>query len=637
MKRRGSAPRHFGMPLLSITLLLRFAMTSLLAQEDAVFENFLYSPGHFPPPHERQMQSLLRGGEARPLPGERYRCSAGVELDTFLKTGETNLVVQTPECIVDERHQAVNSPGPLKVQSAGGRFVIEGTGFLWRQTNSSLFISNDVHTIVQPDMLASASTNRNPHGVGVSPAPFSATSPSIAAEKVRADPDAVKIDSSRFEYGANSGLGVYSGNVRVSGKNLALESGVLEIKVPYEQGQVRRITAKQAVRIDYGAIRGLGRVQAAGAEADYLTATGLITLTGNPAWRAGRRQGRGDALVIDQTNKVFRSEGHAWLRMPGQSARESGFFGQFQPPPSGSGLTNEFIEVSSDRYNVWTNSALFTGHVQISHLVGGVLEGKMTCGTLNLSFSGTNQLRSMTAEKDVVIQQFDQETERRFTGGRLDFDAPSGWLTLTDHPAWRIGEREGKGDVMEANVRQDVTTVRGHAWMRLPARELRQSAPLPARAASRLDSVTNQFAQVFCKEYRVTRSNALFSGGVRIEHPQMTWTSPSISVEFPPGGGQADRMVAEPQVDFYVLNQGKMVHGTGQKAVYTYSVSPNSTNELMQLLGNPATLEVTNSGAILQNQVLIWDLINDKMFIPPGYHIYVPQQAAAVTNGLFGK
>jgi lipopolysaccharide export system protein LptA len=633
-------PRRISLSPRAATLFLVLAAGLLLAQE-ALFKNYLFCPGHFPPPHEQQMQSLLRGGEARPLPGERFRCSAGVELDTFLKTGETNLVVQTPECIVDQRRKAVNSSGPLKVQTAGSRFLIEGTGFLWRQANSSLIISNDVHTVVQPDMLASASTNRNPHGVGVSPAPFSATSPSIAAEKVRTDPDApaepVDIRSRRFDYSADSGLGVYSGNVRVSGKNLALKSGSLEIKVPYKQGQVQRITAKQKVRIDYGGIRGLGRVQATGAQADYLTGSGLITLTGSPAWRAGQREGRGDTLVIDQTNKVFRSEGHAWLKMPGQSARESGFFGQFQAPPSGSAPTNEFIEVSSDHYDVWTNSALFTGHVQISHLVGGALEGKMTCGTLSLSFSGTNQLRSMTAEKDVVIQQFDKQTERRFTGGRLDFDAPSGLLTLTDHPTWRVGEREGRGDVMEANVRQDVTTVRGHAWMRLPAGELRQSSALPGRAAARLNSATNQFAQVFCKEYRVTRSSALFSGGVRIEHPQMTWTSPSISVEFPPGGGRADRMVAEPQVDFYVLNQGKMVHGTGQKAVYTYSISPNATNELMQLLGNPATLEVTNTGAFLTNQVIIWDLISDKMFLPPGYHIYVPQQPAGVTNGLFGK
>ncbi len=612
-------PRHLSISLRAAAFFLFLAGGLVPAQEDLVFKNYLYCPGHFPPPYERQMQSLLRGGEARPMPGERFRCSAGVELETFLKTGETNLVVQTPECTVDQRNKAVSASGALKVQSAGGRFVIEGTGFLWRQTNSSLVISNDVHTVVQPDMLASASTNRTLQG-----------SAEGAAEPVT-------IFSRRFEYGADSGLGVYSGNVRVSGKNLGLESGVLEIKVPYKQGQVRRITAKQDVRIDYGGIRGLGSVQATGGEADYLTATGLITLTGKPAWRAGQREGRGDTLVIDQTNKVFRSEGHAWLRMPGQSARESGFFGQFHPPPSGSGPTNEFIEVSSDRYEVWTNSALFAGHVQINHRVGGMLEGKMTCGTLDLSFSGTNQLRSMAAERDVVIRQFEKETERRFTGGRLDFDAATGLLTLRYHPTWRVGDREGKGDVMEANVRQDVTTVRGHAWMRLPARELRQSAPLPTPGAPGPKPATNQFAQVFCQEYRVTRSNALFSGGVRIEHPQMTWTSPSISVQFPPGGGRADRMVAEPQVDFYVINQGKTVHGIGQKAVYTYSVSSSATNELMQLLGNPATLEVTNTGAILQNQVLIWDLINDKMFVPPGYHIYVPQQPAAVTNHLFGN
>ena len=447
----------------------------IAAQEALVISDFICCPGFYPPPNQTQPQSLLKGGQAKPLPGNRHLLSGGVELWAYLKTGETNLEVQTPDCVYDQARNTVSSSARIKLQTARGKFSIEGVGFLWRQTNSSLFISNSVRAVVQADMLGSASTNQTVESFKDTPA------------------ETVEIFSKRFQYSADSGLGVFSEEVRVSGTNLALTSGVLEVNVPYQERRVRQITARRKVEIDYGGVGDLGKVHAAGGQAIYYTSIGLMEITQDPTWRAGQREGRGDTLFIDQTNKVFRSEGHAWLRMPGQSARESGFFGNIQERRAGgNSVTNDFIEVRSDRYEVRTNSAHFERQTQLDHLVDGLLEGKMTCGTLDLTFSGTNQLQTITAEDKVVIEQFDKQDPKLFTGGRLHFDAPSGILTLTNRPAWRVGQRQGSGDIMEANERQDELVVHGHAWMRLPAGELENFGARSCAVQSRRLQLKNQ-------------------------------------------------------------------------------------------------------------------------------------------------
>jgi hypothetical protein len=42
-----------------------------------------------------------------------------------------------------------NSPGHLQVQTGDGKFRVEGDGFLWRQSDSFLTISNNVRTVVE--------------------------------------------------------------------------------------------------------------------------------------------------------------------------------------------------------------------------------------------------------------------------------------------------------------------------------------------------------------------------------------------------------------------------------------------------------------------------------------------------------
>jgi len=406
---------------------------------------------YYDPPNETQMKSLLEFGKGVPQEGGRNLLT-DARLQTFLKNGQREITVEAPQCVHDPNQHSINSPGTLHVKTGDGKFSIEGEGFLWLQTNSILFISNRVHTVVHPE---SGKT------------PRSNTATNVSADFA----NAFDVFSDRFYYEGNPPKGIYSGNVRVAGTNLALASGVLTIEMPRSEGPtpsgLRDIIAEQDVSIDYEA------VHATGQRAVYSADTGRVEITGHPTWRAQEREGSGEELIIDRTNQVFRVNRQAYLKMPSRSMGASGFL----PRPASTNThslaaTNEFVEVRSDNYELRTNSAVFRNEVQLSEKAGEQLKGKMSCGLLTVMLSGTNQMREMVAEEKVVIEQEDKQ----FTSAKARYTGTNGMMELTGNPAWRSGTREGKGDVLLVNVPRDEMVVRGNASMRLPASELGHSA-----------------------------------------------------------------------------------------------------------------------------------------------------------------
>jgi hypothetical protein len=62
--------------------------------------------------------------------------------------GKLEMVVEAPSCTYDILNATASSPGPLQVRTGDGKFRVEGEGFLWRQTNSFLTISNNVRSLI---------------------------------------------------------------------------------------------------------------------------------------------------------------------------------------------------------------------------------------------------------------------------------------------------------------------------------------------------------------------------------------------------------------------------------------------------------------------------------------------------------
>jgi lipopolysaccharide transport protein LptA len=574
----------------------------------------------YDPPHENQIKSLLRGARAQPLAEGRYQLTE-VTLQTFRETGEGELSVKAPQCLYDSARHSANSPGHLQAQSADGKFSIEGDGFLWEQTNSCLRISNQVHTVVQPELLETSPGK---------PPPQSAKPPAAPMD----------IFADSFEYSGNSSNAVYRGHVRVAGTNLNLTANSLWLKVPLTQPRSaatpQSVTAEKDAVLDYATDQ--GKVHATGDRMEYTLATGLVRVTGHPAWRAEQREGRGDELVIDRTNRIFQALGHAWLKMPGDSLGPSGFLslpdtanaqlssaetnqaavaanaapGPKRPPAPGAHRT---LEVASDSYEfranpeLHTNWGIFREQVRVTEFVAEQVRGKLACGQMTVGFAGSNELKQLVAERDVIIEQEDN----RLTGAEAVYDVAhgtNGVLELSGPPAptWQAGLRGGKGELLRIESGQ--LLARGNASMRLPARELDQAPPSATGATNRpsLTAPTNQFADIFAREYTVRTNSAVFLGGVYITHSNLNWVCETMTVQTL---SPDTRMVIGQQGVIFDLQDEKArkIHGTGDKAVYTFGTMTNA----IWLWGTPAVLATPDQKLTHASQPIFFDRLHNRM------------------------
>jgi len=99
-----------------------------------------------------QKRSVMTGAQAIPQSATQVLIK-GLHIETYDKAGATNLIVEAPECQFDYSSKNAWSSGPLRVRDARGRFTLAGQhGFLWRQTNSNLIVSNKVRTTIRKDM-----------------------------------------------------------------------------------------------------------------------------------------------------------------------------------------------------------------------------------------------------------------------------------------------------------------------------------------------------------------------------------------------------------------------------------------------------------------------------------------------------
>ncbi|MCF7669750.1 MAG: hypothetical protein K9N48_08255 [Verrucomicrobia bacterium] len=95
-----------------------------------------------------QLRSLLTGAEAVTGQDGFVRVTEP-HLLIFDRDGTTNYVIDVSSCIYAPDNKAAYSSERITARTGDNSFRISGSGFLWRQTNDSLVISNDVHSIIQ--------------------------------------------------------------------------------------------------------------------------------------------------------------------------------------------------------------------------------------------------------------------------------------------------------------------------------------------------------------------------------------------------------------------------------------------------------------------------------------------------------
>jgi hypothetical protein len=102
---------------------------------------------YFEPPNQNRVKMKLTGAQAIPRPNSQLDLK-NLKVEMFGTNGDSQVIVLAPRCTYAPLDGTANSAGHLQLLMSDGKFRVDGDGFLWRQNELSLSISNHVHTII---------------------------------------------------------------------------------------------------------------------------------------------------------------------------------------------------------------------------------------------------------------------------------------------------------------------------------------------------------------------------------------------------------------------------------------------------------------------------------------------------------
>lgn len=452
---------------------------------------------YFPGTNYTKLQHKLSAAQARSLPGNRQLLT-DVKLQAFKLTGELELVIEVPECVFDQTNKTVGSPGALQVQSGDGRFRIAGDGFLYRQGESRVVISNRVHAIVETTNTAGP----------------------------------LEITSRWFEFDKDRLRGVFHDEVHGGDADFDFTCGQLSVSAVTNQ----LVAATNRMAFDLveadGAFNVIGK--AGGKQAGrrvsaqrgvYRRNEGILELIGETQWQLedDGRSGRSDRVTAWQTNGLVEALGAVALRSPRELLGAAGGMLTASNSPAAKSGRSTVIELFADRCTFRTNGNEFIA-------AGGVRlldrTNQLTCDRLEAREGSSSALGKIaSATGHVIISRAGSS----IVAERADYAETDGALIFTGDPRWRIEQNTGVAERL---------TIRTRAGEVLAENNVRVTVPLGAGTGSFLsllpgETVTNSAPAVIevSAQSFLVRTNGrrvTFSGEVRVHQSPKTGSEPRL-------------------------------------------------------------------------------------------------------------
>ncbi len=475
----------------------------LVASNAAALEgsNFSLSE-YFPGTNYTKLQYKLSAAQARSLPGNRQLLT-NVKLQAFKLTGELELVIEVPECVYDQTNKTVGSPGPLQVQSGDGRFRIAGDGFLYRQGESRVVISNRVHATVTLPTTNSAGP--------------------------------LEITSRWFEFDKDRSRGVFHDEVH--GGDADFDFTCSQLSVSAVTNQLVAATNRMAFDLveangDFNVIGKTGGKQAgrkiSAQRGVYRRNEGILELIGETKWQLedDGRSGRSDRITAWQTNRTIEALGDVALKSPRELLGAAGGMLTASNSPMAKPGRSALIELFADRCTFRTNGNEFIAE-------GGVRlldrTNQLTCDRLETREGSSSALGKIASATGHVIVS---RAGSSIVAERADYAETDGALVFTGEPRWRIEQNTGAAERL---------TVRTRAGEVLAENNVRVIVPLGPGTGSFLnllpgEAVTNSAPAVIevSAQNFLVRTNGrrvTFSGAVRVHQLPKTGSEPRLQSE----------------------------------------------------------------------------------------------------------
>jgi len=422
----------------------------------------------FPPPNYTQMRYVLSGAEGRPQADNRFLLSK-VKLQTFRVNGESEMIVEAPECIFDDKARTAGSTGKLLLQSGDGKLRVEGDGFGCQLAGKTLIISNNVQAVIQRP-----NTNAN------------------AAPLV--------ITSRWLEFDAEKRLAIFHDDVRGDDPDFAFTCGTLAVSATTNQSSFDLIEARDSLVVT-------GKIGGRKATADrgiYRQAAESVELIGNATWDLDGKSGRADHVLGLRGDGSFQAAGSVAMKLPrAELGAATGLLSASNSLAAGAGM----VDVFADRFH-WRSNVI---------VAGGAVRIVDTANKVSFSSDALEARQAANpAEDETAVATGNVRVEREganIRAERADYSKRAGAVVFTGDPHWWQAQLEGRAKRVtfktaanEVEADQDVTvkiTIPGKGG----------SSPLaffPQGATNQ----TEQVIDVAAQRLTVTEQRALFSDQV---------------------------------------------------------------------------------------------------------------------------
>ena len=101
------------------------------------------SEQYYDAPNDQKLKLRFSGASVAPLPGGLQEV-AEMRIEYFSTNGATRMRAQSPQCEMSPFDGVASSTNKLSLQSGDGKVRTDGVGFVWRQNEMILTITNPV-------------------------------------------------------------------------------------------------------------------------------------------------------------------------------------------------------------------------------------------------------------------------------------------------------------------------------------------------------------------------------------------------------------------------------------------------------------------------------------------------------------
>jgi lipopolysaccharide export system protein LptA len=174
--------------------------------------------------------------------------------------------------------------------------------------------------------------------------------------------------------------------------------------------ELEKMVAEQEVVI------GQADRQFTAAKAEYTATNQVLDLIGNPAWRDGPREGKGDSIRANLARAEMLVQGNALMKLPAAEVGRATLTGLGAPPPGQVRQeTPGPAEIHAREYLLTAEAALFQGGVRIEHP-----QMKWACEELTMLSQPElgKEGRMIIAEPAVVFELLDDQGRSYHGAGR---------------------------------------------------------------------------------------------------------------------------------------------------------------------------------------------------------------------------